>query len=173
MTDASDRPRMTPADDPSWEHYADTILELFADRSLELDLGEAVPPDALERLDEQGVGPTFAVLTACNPYGRVMDDLWNRRLTQVLRAEVATGGRAWVPADGVSRDGAHREVGVAVSMPKAEARLLACRFGQSAFFWFDGTSMWIIGAVVESTDQKLPIENNTRSSVPDAQSSSP
>lgn len=26
--------------------------------------------------------------------------------------------------------------------------LLAAKFGQSAFFWFDGISMWIVGAVV-------------------------
>lgn len=41
-------------------------------------------------------------------------------------------------------------------MAKADARLLASKFGQSAFFWFDGASMWIIGAVVESPDQRLP-----------------
>ena len=157
MTDAIDRHSMTPEDDPSWEHYADTILELFADRSLELDLTKPVPSNALARLLEQKVGPTFAVLTACNPYGRAMDDLWNRRLTQVLRVEVATGGRTWVPADGVSRDRTHREAGVAVSMPKADARLLAIKFGQSAFFWFDGAAMWIIGAVVDSQDLQLPL----------------
>ena len=78
MTDAIDHPSMTPADDPSWEHYADTILELFGARSLEMDLTEPVPTDAVARLGEQGVGPTFAVLTACNPHGRAMDDLWNR-----------------------------------------------------------------------------------------------
>ena len=157
MADAIDDHRMTPEDDPSWRHYADTILEVFADRSLVLDLTTVVPLGALGRLDEQGVGPTFAVLTASNPYGRVMDDLWNPRLTQALRIEVATGGRAWVPADGVSRDGTHREVGVAASMPKADARLLASKFGQSAFFWFDGVSMWIVGAGVDSPDIKLPL----------------
>ncbi|CAN5519287.1 hypothetical protein BH09GEM1_BH09GEM1_24930 [soil metagenome] len=157
MTDAIDRPRITPAEDPSWDHYAHTILELFADRSLELDLSQPVPPDALARLDEQGIGPEFAILTACNPYGRAMDDLWNQRLTQVLRLEVATGERTWVPADGVSRDKTHREAGVAVTMPKADARLLATRFGQSAFFWFDGVVMWIIGAVVAAPDQRLPV----------------
>lgn len=161
MTDAIDHPSMTPADDPSWEHYADTVLELFADRSLALDLTHPVQTADLAKLNEQGVGPTFAVLTACNPYGRAMDEVWNRRLTQVLRAEVATGGRAWVPADGVSRDRTHREAGVAVSMPKADAQLLATKFGQSAFFWFDGASMWIIGAVVEAHDQRLPALGST------------
>ena len=162
MTDAIDHPSMTPADDPSWEHYADTILELFADRSLELDLTKTVPSGALARLGEQGVRPTFAVLTACNPYGRAMDDQWNRRLTQALRAEVAMRRLAWVPADGISRDRAHREAGVAVSMPKADARFLASNFGQSAFFWFDGATMWIIGAVVEAPDQRLPSDASPR-----------
>ncbi|MBA3339623.1 MAG: hypothetical protein H0T54_07765 [Geodermatophilaceae bacterium] len=62
-----------------------------------------------------------------------------------------------MPADGVSRDGTHREAGVAVSMLKTNARLLATKFGQSAFFWFDGTAMWIIGAVVDAPDQRLPL----------------
>ena len=129
---------------------------------LEIDLTEPVPPDAVARLGGQGMGPTLAVLTACDPYGRVMDYLWNERLTQVLWMEVATGGRAWVPADGASRDGTHREAGVAVSMPKSEARLLAVKLGQSAFFWFDGASMWIIGAVVDAPDQRLPAEASPR-----------
>ena len=143
---------MTPRDDPSREHYGDTIFELFADRSLELDLIESVPPDALARLHEQGVGPTFAVLTACNPHGRAMDCLWNGHPTRVLRAEVASGGRAWAPAVAVSRDRTHREAGVAVSMPKAEARLLAIKLGQSAYFWFDGAVMRIVGAIVDTSD---------------------
>ena len=150
MTDAAPLRRMTPSDDPSWKYYAETILELFADRSLTLDLTQPVPADALPKLIEQGIGPTFAVLTACNPSGRALDDVWNRRLTQALRQEIALGGHIWVPADGISRDRTHRESGVAVSMPKADARLLATRFGQSAYFWFDGASMWIVGAMVEA-----------------------
>lgn len=44
MTGAFDHPRMTSAHDPSWEHYTKAILELFADRSLELDLARAGHP---------------------------------------------------------------------------------------------------------------------------------
>lgn len=93
MTDTSDRTSMTPADDPGWEHYSDTVLEFFADRSLVVDLSQPEPGDAVARLKEHGVGPTFPLLTACNPYGRAMDDIWNRRLTQELTVEVSAGGR--------------------------------------------------------------------------------
>jgi hypothetical protein len=60
------------------------------------------------------------------------------------------------PLASSKQDRTHRESGVAVSMAKTDARPLASKFGQSAFFWFDGASMWIIGAVVESPDQRLP-----------------
>ena len=59
MTDARDRSGMPPSDDPSWAHYSQTILEFFADRSLKLDLTKPVAPNAVARLDEQGVGPTY------------------------------------------------------------------------------------------------------------------
>jgi hypothetical protein len=157
MTDSSGRTSMSPADDPSWEHYSDTILELLADRSLVVDLTRPLPADALTRLEEQGVGTTFAVLTACNPYGRATNEDSNRGLTQRLLRDITQIGLAWVPADGVAPDGAHREAGIAVLMPKADARLLACKYGQSVFFWFDGSSMWIVGAVVDTPDIRLPI----------------
>ena len=157
MMDSVDQQRQRPANDPSWEHYATTTLQLLADRSLVVDLTREVPPAALAALVEQGVGPTFGVLTACNPHGRALDDVWNRRLTHLLRIDVASGGRAWVPADGISPDGKHRETGFAVSLPKPDARALACKYGQSAFFWFDGASMWLVGAVVVSDDLRLPV----------------
>jgi hypothetical protein len=156
MTGIPDRARMAPADDPSWGQYARTRLEFLADRSLALDLTRAVPADALPRLREHGVGPTFAVLTACNPHGRTVDEPSNQRLTQLLHTDIAVNGQTWVPADGVSLDGGHRECGVAVSLSKEDARALARKYGQSAFFWFDSSVMWLVGAAVDSPDLQLP-----------------
>lgn len=157
MTNTSNQRGSTPSNDPSWEHYASTTLQLLADRSLVIDLTRPVSTKAIAALREQDVGPTFAVLTACNPHGRALDDVWNRRLTNLLRIDVASDGRPWVPADGVSPDEAHRETGFAVSLPKSDARALACRYGQSAFFWYDGASMWLVGAAVVVDDLRLPV----------------
>ena len=157
MTDLTDHFGMAPSDDPSWRYYAETVLELFADQSLTLDLARPIPAGTVLKLADHAIGPSFAVLTACNPYGRAVDDETNRRLTHELRAEMTVAGHVWAPADGVSRDRAHREPGVAVSMPKGDARVIATRYGQSAFFWFDGTRMWLVGAAVDSPDIALPV----------------
>jgi hypothetical protein len=156
MTNPDDRRAMSPEDDPNWAQYVHTILELFADHSLAVDLTKPVSAEALAMLAEHGIGPTFAVLTACNPFGQRIDDGSNQRLSQMLAADVVAADRPWVPADGVSPDGSHREVGIAVMLAKDDARALARKYGQSAFYWFDGACMWIVGAVVDAADVRLP-----------------
>jgi len=60
-----------------------------------------------------------------------------------------------VQADGTSPDPAHRDAGLANSLPSPDAIALARKYGQSAAFWIDGASMWITGALVATSDIRL------------------
>ncbi|MBA3673222.1 MAG: DUF3293 domain-containing protein [Gemmatimonadaceae bacterium] len=146
----------TPLDDPRWEHYANTLLRFFAHGSLIVDLRHPMPAETIALLASHHVGPTFAVVTACNPLGRNVDDTQNTQLTHLLTIDIAAHDCAWVPADGMSPDGRHVEPGVAASLPRDDARALAREYDQLAFFWFDGVAMWLIGAVVDTPDRRLP-----------------
>lgn len=149
---------MKPAEDPHWEHYTSTVLELLADRSLVIDLALPIPSGLLDsRLGASGVGPTFAVVTACNPRGVVVSDAENGRLASRLEAKIVAAELPWVPADGVSPDGLHREVGMAIGFATSEdARRVAVEFGQSGFYWYDGAAMWLMGALVKVEAVRLP-----------------
>jgi hypothetical protein len=148
---------MKPADDPSWDSYYRTRLELLEDRSMVVDLARPISAGTFASLLALGVGPTFAVLTACNPRGRLVNVAENIRLLGLLVEELYLLGLASVPTDGVSPDGLHREVGVAVSLDDKEAAAeLARKYGQSAFYWFDGADMWLVGGLVEVADRRLP-----------------
>ena len=144
------------ADDPRWDQYGGTVLEMLDDRSLRIDLTQPVAASAIEGLMTHGIGPTFAVVAATDPHGQHASIEANRNATEALLAEVKASGWAWIPADGVSLDGSHREPGYAIATTRANALELARRFAQSAIFWFDGVTMWIVGAVVAAPDRRLP-----------------
>lgn len=95
-------------------------------------------------MEERGIGPTFVVVTACNPHGQQLSDSWNRRLTRALREDVVRLGVVWEPATGVSLDGTHREEGVVLSLARNDAIELARKFGQTALFWFDGEAIHLV-----------------------------
>ena len=156
MINSHEWKEMRPSDDPHWEQYIKTRLEIFDDHSLVIDLSRPIPPESLVALRDRGIGPTFAVLTACNPHGVVASEAANQHFSQLLELEVNDGGWIHVRADGVSPDAQHRERGLAVAMPKADALAFARKYGQSAFYWFDGASMWIVGALVATPDIRLP-----------------
>ena len=98
----------------------------------------------------------FAVLTAANPRGRLVDGRQNARRDRRLMTALAMMGRSCLRADGVSPDGAHRERGVAAMLRQREAAELARRYGQSAYFWFDGEAFWLVGALVRAEPIPLP-----------------
>jgi hypothetical protein len=144
-----------PFDDPSWPYYAQTILELFADRIVTLDLRQELSPHLRADL-LSAIGSTFAVITACNPRGHAMSEEANRRRTLDLRVSITERGLTWLPADGVSPDRRHREEGVAVVMAEEAAQRLARDYEQTAFFWFDGSDMWLKGARAIHAAVRLP-----------------
>jgi hypothetical protein len=148
---------MRPHDDPSWPHYRDTILEFHGTTLIRVDLREPVGSDARAALAAEGLVSPFAVLTAANPRGRTVAGRQNARRHQRLTTALATMGYPYLGADGVSPDGAHRERGVAAMLRQRDAAELARRYGQSAFFWFDGGAFWLVGALVRVEPIPLPL----------------
>jgi hypothetical protein len=143
-----------PADDPAWQHYADTVVE-FEDGPA-VDLRQPVSPESAAALRALGLGRTFAVITAHNPGGRRLAHGENERRHDALLGEVRSLGVPYRIATGGSPDGRHREPGVAVPLPPASAREVARRHGQSAFFLFDGEAFAIHGALVDTPPVVLP-----------------
>ena len=62
----------------AWGPYSETILH-FPEASLTIDLRVPVPPEARGTLAGAGLPGPFAVITACNPMGRVLEPRANRR----------------------------------------------------------------------------------------------
>ena len=141
--------------DPSWRHYPNTILEIYLEPMITLDLRSPIPHGAYARFCEVGLGPEFAVVTVCNPRGRKVDEQENRHRTDEVRILLEQRGYVWVRADGVSPDGLHREEGAAIAMGQDEARLLSVRYEQSAYFWYDGEAVWLIGALGDAEPVRL------------------
>lgn len=150
---------LRPADDRSWAHYPNTIIELFEQRDLRIDLRETIGDHVRTVLATRGLDGTFAVLTAANPRGLPATPDENHRSEARLIETLDGLGAHHVSADGVSSDGSHRERGLAVQIQRATAAALAREFGQSAFFWFDGFDFWLVGALVVAPPVRLPIKN--------------
>lgn len=140
--------------------YLTAVLEIFpaTGTSLVVDLARPVAPQQREALRALLGGP-FAVVTACNPNGHTADAAENARRTAGLEAELTRRGCSFVRADGRSPDGAHRERGVAVAMSLTAARNLARTYQQEAYYWFDGDSFWLLGALEEMA-RKLPTRHS-------------
>lgn len=152
--------RRDPSSDPSWEHYPHTILEIGdaqVGRAVRLDLRREPTEEARGALASLGLPGAFAVLTAANPHGVPLSDARNRGREARLSGRLSRLGIRHLRADGVSPDGHHRERGVAAPVSQRAALLLARRAGQSAFFWFDGASFWIVPALVREAPLRLPV----------------
>jgi hypothetical protein len=130
--------------DPSWSRYPDTVLEIYRDGVIAVDLRRSLTDSERGRLASLGLGEAFAVVTAANPRGRTLSDSDNHERAERLDTEVAQRGLLFLRADGVSPDRSHRETGVAVAAPLDVAVALAARYEQSALFWFDGRRFWIV-----------------------------
>jgi hypothetical protein len=147
---------VNPEQDPSWSRYPQTILEMLEDRSLVIDLREEIAHEARRALSQHGFGTGFVVLTAWNPHGRSTDEATNRERDRSLRAWLSQRRIRWTPADGVSPDRRHREEGVAAVMSVEQGRELALRYEQSAIYAYDGSVMWLLGALVTAPPLPLP-----------------
>ncbi|MFZ9690734.1 MAG: DUF3293 domain-containing protein [Phycisphaerales bacterium] len=132
-------PRSRPAD---WPHYLEAVLH-FGDP-----VGWSIPArrfriDAASSLAAMDFVEPFAVITAFHPYPHRLDRDENLARHARLRTELLERGLRAVPCAGSSADGTHREDGFAIACPHEMAVELACRFGQAAFYWWDGVDLWI------------------------------
>lgn len=141
--------------DAVWAAYAETVLD-FPAAELALDLRQPLGAAARSRLAALGLSGPFAVITACNPLGRVLDDPANRALSRVLDALVRERHPGARPAHGRSPDRSHREPGWAIPLPLAEAERLAAGFFQNALYWFDGTGFVIVPVHAPGPRLRLP-----------------
>ncbi len=145
--------------DPRWFLYPETILELGSPCRLRIDLRAPIDNEVREEIAASGLACPFAVVTACDPGGRLLDDLENDRRASRLDEEVAGLGVPACVADGVSIDGRHRERGWALGVDLATAMLVAERHGQSALFWFDGDRFHLV-PVLEPHAATIPLPMN-------------
>lgn len=149
---------MKPVQDPSWSHYGDTLIELFEDGSLVLDLRKPIPQHKQQALAASVLGSEFAILTAFNPHGRDHSEAENEERAGRLRAELTSRGLTWACADGWSPDRSHREPGVAVVVDRVSAQQIGRAYEQSAIYWYEKGVVWLVGALVEAPAERLPRE---------------
>ncbi len=135
--------------------YAETILDFHTQHRFAIDLRQPIAPAAITRLGDAGLGEPFAVITACNPGGELLDADENTRQTARFEALLRRIGIAFTRVDGCSPDRTHREPGFAVRLPLEQARALALDFGQDALFWFDGEGFWLV--VVDGLEDPAPL----------------
>lgn len=145
--------------DPRWSLYPETILELGSPCRMRIDLRAPIDSEIRQGITASGLAWPFAVVTASDPGGRVLDDVENDTRASKLDEDVAGLGVPACVADGVSIDGHHRERGWAVCVDLASAMLVAERHGQSALFWFDGERFHLV-PVLEPHAATIPLPTN-------------
>lgn len=144
--------------DARWSRYANTILELGAQHSpVIIDLRTPLDASSLNALDALPLAVPFGVVTAANPIGHYLSAEENRSRLEILRTRLALSPFPYVEAGGVSPDRSHREAGFAVHAPREEICRLAKEFEQAAFFWFDGSSFWLVDAFYDTSTCRLPL----------------
>jgi len=95
----------------------------------------AAPPFQASGSYPDPAGRPIAVITAHNPYGRVVSPEENEKAQADLEAGLTSQGREWWPAAGADPTWTHVEQSVAIpGMDEAEARELGARLHQEAIF---------------------------------------
>jgi hypothetical protein len=95
----------------------------------------AAPPFQASGSYPDPAGSPIAVITAHNPYGRVVSPEENDKAQADLEAGLTSQGREWWPAAGADPTWTHVEQSVAIpGMDEAEARELGARLHQEAIF---------------------------------------
>jgi hypothetical protein len=99
-----------------------------------------------------GLPGPFGLVTPENPRGRLTtapdnDQHWSHFRRGALAAAVRV--------DGVNPTTAHRERGVALPWRHDRVVDLARAWDQSAIYWYDGTAMWLMGALTLGRPERL------------------
>ncbi len=146
---------MRPADDPGWSAYAEAILLVHGPSPAEVDLMRPLGAKEHAVFHAAGLPGCFGLVTAENPRGRDVSPEENAARRARFDAELAARGERPVRVDGLSRDRRRAEIGVALAWPMEAVLELARRWDQSAIYWFDGGTMWVIGALTVAEPWRL------------------
>lgn len=120
--------------DPELERvYRDAVYAIWlGGREVTFRVGESI----------DGVTDPFVLVTAYNPGHERPPAEANAAHNAELRQVIEARGWRWVPAEGRSADGTHREPSFAVfGIAREEGIDLGRRFGQAAICWFDGATV--------------------------------
>jgi hypothetical protein len=162
MTLPDPPPPSAAPSDPRWVRYVETTLR-FHTPAVAIDLRQALDAAALAGLEQLGLGSSFAVWTAENPFGEEKDGASNRERRERLEGELAAREVPFRRVTAESADGRYREECVAAAVDLPAAREMASALGQMALFWFDGRRFLLVGALVEAEPVSLPIDDPTPS----------
>ena len=87
----------------------------------------------------------FGVVTACNPFGRLVDDVENQRRTEALRSRLSELGVTPFPVSGGNREATHLEPGFGtVGLSRDQVRELGREFEQDAVFWVEAGRVLLV-----------------------------
>ncbi len=148
-------PSAAPSD-PRWVRYVETTLT-FETPPVTIDLRRPLGADALASIAALGLGPTFGVWTAENPFGEEAGPAANQELQTRLEGELSAREVPFRRVTAESADGRHCERCVAAAIGLPDAREMAAALGQMAFFWFDTSRFLLVGALVEAEPLVLPL----------------
>ena len=149
-------PSVAPSD-PRWVRYVETTLRFHAPPVV-IDLRRALGAAELASIQAVGLGSSFAVWTAENPFGEAQDDAANRERRERLEGELGAREVPFRRVTAESADGRYREECVAAAVDVPAAREMAAALGQMALFWFDGRRFLLVGALVEAEPVSLPLD---------------
>jgi hypothetical protein len=97
--------------------------------------------------------PGFAIITAWNPASQRVGERRNRRRERALRRhltvdlQVAIVGPFW----GSAPDERWQESSLAVALSLPQARQVAARFGQNAFYWVEDGWLWLVPVLTDKS----------------------
>jgi hypothetical protein len=87
----------------------------------------------------------FGVVTACNPFGRLLPADENGRRTEALRRRLDDLGVSSFPVAGGSRDANHLEPGFGLgALSREQVRELGREFEQDAVFWVEAGRVLLV-----------------------------
>ena len=89
----------------------------------------------------------FAIITAHNPRGEILDNEKNANLNRLLCQRLQ--GTEHKSIIGCSLDLKHQEASFAVVCDKSQAIELARQFDQNAIYWVENGELWLIPAVLK------------------------
>jgi Protein of unknown function (DUF3293) len=138
------------------DRYANTILAFGGDGCVSIDLRRPLSASDRRALHGLGFSSCFAVITPDNPGGRDVSARENDTRESKLVMRVRETDVRFAVAVGCSPDRSHCEEGLAVELPRHEARELAREFAQDALFWYDGEDFWLDAACARFAAVKLP-----------------